>query len=537
MRLIAAFVALSLAAGAHAQSVQDSLRPPPVMREFRGLWVATVANMDWPSRPGLSTADQQHELLAILDRAAEIGMNAIILQVRPEADALYASRYEPWSRFLTGRQGRAPDPLWDPLAFAVAEAHKRGLELHAWFNPYRAAYWKDSSRARTHVSRRRPGLVVPYGRYLWMDPGKPEVRERMIRVVLDVIRRYDVDGVHIDDYFYPYPETDSAGRKIDFPDAATYATYRRRGGSLSRADWRRRNVNTLVRELYAAVKGEKMWVKVGISPFGIWRPGVPSGTTAGVDQYDELYSDSRKWLRDGTLDYVAPQLYWPIEPAEQSYPALLRWWTDESVKRRHVWPGLALYKLPVSGPKHMSADDIVREMFLTRETPGASGHVLFNASVLMDNVDGIADRLAAMYAEPAIMPASPWLDRVAPRRPAVRAVADSATASLCLRLAPRRNEFIWQWVVQAHTRSGWRTVVLPGGVRTHILREQAQAQAQAQDAAPVDVLSVFAVDRNGNASPSVIVRPMASAAVAQGGESRNEVRVPIAKEPRCRAPD
>ncbi|TMG84567.1 MAG: hypothetical protein E6H78_09405, partial [Betaproteobacteria bacterium] len=289
----------------------------------------------WPSRSDLTTEEQQQELVAILDRAASLRMNAIIFQVRPEADALYASPYEPWSRYLTGKQGQAPNPVWDPLRFAVTEAHRRGLELHAWFNPYRAAFHRDSTTARTHITHRRPDLVVPYSQYFWMNPGIPEVRRRTIRAVLDVVRRYDVDGVHIDDYFYPYPETDASHQKIEFPDAKTHAAYRRAGGTLDRDDWRRRNVNTLVRELYAAIKDEKPWVKFGISPFGIWRPGVPPTTTAGLDQYAELYADARKWLRDGTLDYMAPQLYWPILPPEQSYPVLLEWWVGENVKRLH----------------------------------------------------------------------------------------------------------------------------------------------------------------------------------------------------------
>ena len=202
MRLLAALV-LPLVAAAQTSVVPDTILPPPIMREFRAVWVATVNNMDWPSRSNLSTAEQQQELLAILDRASALKMNAIVFQVRPEADALYASNYEPWSRYLTGRQGRAPSPMWDPLEFAVAEAHRRGLELHAWFNPYRVAFQKDSTRSRDHVSRQRPELVVPYAQFLWMDPALPEVRRLMIRSVLDVVRRYDIDGVHIDDYFYP----------------------------------------------------------------------------------------------------------------------------------------------------------------------------------------------------------------------------------------------------------------------------------------------------------------------------------------------
>jgi uncharacterized lipoprotein YddW (UPF0748 family) len=494
MRLLAA-LALPLVAAAQAPVVADPVTPPPLPREFRAMWVATVTNMDWPSRPDLSTAEQQQELLAILDRAAQLRMNGIIFQVRPEADALYASKYEPWSRYLTGRQGRAPDPFWDPLQFAVAEAHRRGLELHAWFNPYRVAFYKDSTRARSHVSRQHPEFVVPYAQYLWMNPARAESRRLFIRAVLDVVRRYDVDGVHIDDYFYPYPE-ESRGRTIPFPDSRSYAAYRRGGGTLDLADWRRRNVNTLVREFYSAVKAEKRWVKVGISPFGIWRPGTPPTTTAGVSQYDELYADVRKWLREGTLDYVAPQLYWPVQPAEQSYPVLLKWWVDDNLKRRHVWPGLALYKLPITGPHRMSVDDIAQEIEITRATPGASGHVLFNARILMDNVEGIADRLAQMYAEPALVPASPWLAKRAPEAPPARLVTDTAGAPL-IRIAPKGRERIRQWAVQLHLQAGWRLRMLPASASTYIL---------SPEDAGADVIAVRAIDRAGNESAATIVR-------------------------------
>ena len=460
------------------------------MREFRAVWVATVRNMDWPSRSDLTAGEQQQELLAILDRAAQLQMNAIVLQVRPEADALYASRYEPWSRYLTGEQGRKPDTTWDPLAFAVEEAHKRGLELHAWFNPYRAAYRRTEQRAASHISRRRPDLVVPYGQYLWMNPGLTEVRRLMVRVVLDVVRRYDVDGVHIDDYFYPYPET-VRGRRLDFPDSRTFAAYRRGGGKLSRSAWRRRNVDLLIRELYAAVKGEKTWVKVGISPFGIWRPGHPPSIQTGLDPYEDLYADARKWLRDGSLDYLAPQLYWPIDPPGQSFPVLLDWWIGENEKGRHIWPGLALYKLPLNNASRMTSDEIVRQIEITRNTLGATGHIHFNARVLMDNVDGIADRLAQLYRQPALVPASPWLDTIPPDRPIASATRDAESGGIIVRFAPPESQTVSRWVIQARVNGVWYSNVLPGDERRHILMGES---------AGADLVSVSAVDRNGNLS-------------------------------------
>jgi uncharacterized lipoprotein YddW (UPF0748 family) len=464
------------------------------------MWVATVRNMDWPSKAGLSTDEQQRELVAILDRAAALRMNAIVLQVRTEADALYQSAIEPWSRYLTGTQGQAPDPLWDPLEFAVAEAHKRGIELHAWFNPYRVAFRREEPTAASHVSKRQRDLVVPYSQFLWLDPSKPLVKARMMRVVLDVVKRYDIDAVHIDDYFYPYPET-ARGRKIEFPDAASYAAYRRGGGTLSKADWRRRNVDVLISEFYASVKAAKPWVKVGISPFGIWRPANPPTIEAGIDQYDELYADARKWLREGTLDYIAPQLYWPILPAAQSYPVLLRWWADQNFKGRHVWPGLADYKLTSTGSSRMRAQEIVQEIEVTRETPGSTGHVHFNASVIMQNVDGIADRLMQLYAEPALVPASPWLDPLPPGRPIVAIARDNSTGSVenLIRFAPAEGSSaqIGWWVVQPRVNGTWYTRILPGTERRHSLIDFD---------AGADVVSVIAVDRSGNASQPAIVR-------------------------------
>jgi uncharacterized lipoprotein YddW (UPF0748 family) len=478
----------------------DSLTPPPVTREFRGVWVASVNNLDWPSRSDLTTAEQQQELLAILNRAAALRMNAIVLQVRPVSDALYASRYEPWSRYLTGRQGRRPEPYWDPLEFAVAEAHKLGLELHAWFNPYRVSFGRESLPARNHVSQRHPRFVVRYGSYLWMDPGIPESRQYMIRAVLDVVRRYDVDGVHIDDYFYPYPEIDAARRtRIEFPDQSTYAAYRRRGGKLEKSDWRRNNVNVLVREFYAAVKGAKPWVKVGISPFGIWRPGNPPSIQAGIDQYDELYADVRKWLHEGSLDYLVPQLYWPINPPEQSYPVLLQWWVQENLKGRHIWAGLPLHKLVLTGPRAMGSDEIAEEIEITRATPGATGHVHFSARVLMENADNIADKLAYLYAEPALVPASTWLDSIAPPRPQVSLVTDSSSGEATIRFAPADRQVIRHWILQSRVDSVWMTAVLPGTEGTHILKDAESA---------ADIISVSAVDRAGNVSPpAVIQRP------------------------------
>ena len=313
VRFLIGLVALCLVAPL-APAVDN---PPPVKREFRGVWVATVANIDWPSKPGLPAEKQKVELLAILDKSAELKLNAVIFQVRPMADALYESKLEPWSEYLTGTLGKGPG--YDPLAFAVEEAHKRGLELHAWFNPYRARHPSAKSAAPDdHITKKRPDLAKPYGTHFWMNPTHPDVQDHSLAVILDVVKRYDIDGVHIDDYFYPYKEKDAGGKVIPFPDDDTWEAYQRSGGKLARDDWRRDAVNVFVKRMYAETKKAKPWVKVGISPFGIWRPGHPAGI-AGLDQFAELYADAKLWFNEGWVDYFSPQLYWPIAQEKQSF--------------------------------------------------------------------------------------------------------------------------------------------------------------------------------------------------------------------------
>ncbi|HWL54946.1 MAG TPA: family 10 glycosylhydrolase [Chthoniobacteraceae bacterium] len=348
--------------------------------EFRAAWVASVYNIDWPSKAGLSTSQQQGELRRLLDRAASLNLNAILLQIRPESDALYASEREPWSRYLTGTQGRSPG--YDPLAFAIKEAHARGIELHAWFNPFRAAANAKNPVASNHVTRRHPEWVRRFGGQLWLDPGEPAAREYVIDIMVDVARRYPVDGIHIDDYFYPYPK-----KGHSFPDSATAARYRK-GRSL--ADWRRDNVNTFVRTMYSRVKAARPSAKIGISPFGIWRPGVPSTIEAGVDSYADLFADSRKWLAEGWCDYLAPQLYWSISPSKQSFAVLLEWWRQQS-HGKPVWPGIATTRI---GPNR-SANEIVNQIALTRRGHryGSPGHIHWSMKGLLENQGGIADKL------------------------------------------------------------------------------------------------------------------------------------------------
>lgn len=359
-------------------------------KEFRAAWVATVWNIDWPSKPGLSTASQQRELIRIFDQAKAIGLNAIIFQVRPSGDAFYKSPFEPWSAFLTGSMGRAPQPFYDPLEFAVTEAKKRGLQLHAWINPFRVQ--SGSFRfPSNHISRTHPQWVRKAGKQLWLDPGIPAVRAHVLKIVEDLVRRYDVAGIHIDDYFYPYPPTGLKPKRQIFDDASTFKSYRKNGGRLDRNDWRRNNINQFVKGLYEKVKATDSRVQVGISPFGIWRPGHPASIKADLDAYEHLCADSLTWLRNGWCDYFSPQLYWTIDQPDQSFPVLLKWWNEQKPDGVDLWPGIASERI---GPDR-SASEIARQIAITRNLLDRPGHIHWSMSPLMENRRGISDLLKA----------------------------------------------------------------------------------------------------------------------------------------------
>ncbi len=509
LRHVLAGLTLCLVGGADA-TAQPAETPPPIAREFRGAWVASVANIDWPSKPGLSSFQQKSELIAILDRLVELNMNAVVLQVRPAADALYESKLEPWSAYLTGLEGRAPTPFYDPLEFAVAESHARGLELHAWFNPYRAKHASARGpHAQSHISLVHPELVRSYGGYEWMDPGEPKVIAQTLRVMLDVVRRYDVDGIHIDDYFYPYPVLGKDSLPAPFPDSSSYAAYLKKGGKLERDDWRRHNVDTLIQQIYLRTKALKPWVKVGISPFGIWRPGYPE-SIKGFDSYDKLYGDSRKWIREGWVDYFTPQLYWPIAQTPQSYPVLLDWWLGENVKGRHLWIGNNSSRAASGGPA-WPVDEVNNQVRATRATK-ASGNIFFSMRSLMpantvrrDSVlvgvatqpprpaaaAVVADKLRGeLYASPALVPASPWLSRSKLAAPKATLAKDKETGELVLAISPAKG--VTQWTVRAFVSGAWRTWILPGSA----LRSGRQIVAASDTSGPVRVV-VTAVDRLG----------------------------------------
>ena len=464
---------------------------PAPTREFRGVWVATVNNIDWPSRPGLTVAQQKTELLALLDRATQLRLNAVIFQVRPACDALYASSREPWSEYLTGTMGRAPQPYYDPLDFAVTEAHRRGLELHAWFNPFRARHPSGTSAISSdHVSRAQPLLVRSYGKQLWLDPGDTAVQEHSLKVILDVVRRYDIDGVHVDDYFYPYPEKNSAGQELDFPDEASWRRYEKSGGTLARADWRRENLNTFIRRLHAGIKAQKSWVKFGVSPFGIWRPGYPA-SVRGLDAFEKLYADSRLWLANGWLDYCSPQLYWSTDAPQQGYATLLSWWAEQNTKGRHLWPGHDLYHTG------LKPGELTKQIQFTRQQTGTSGDALWSMKTLLQNKGGVSNELArALYTQPALVPASPWLSNAAPPQPSVTAGSDGA--GLRISWLPAGKSTAWLWTLQWKEGKTWRTEVLPGTQTS--LRFSSRAT-------PPSTIALRAVDHFGNLSqPAVLQR-------------------------------
>lgn len=363
---------------------------------MRGAWVASVWNINFPSNPNVPEAIQKFQLNQMLDRLKECGFNAVFFQVRPEGDALYRSDKEPWSAWLTGRQGR--DPGYDPLEYLVDQAHQRNLEVHAWINPYRAQAGPQA-RVAPHIAVEHPEAVHPYGDLEWMDPGSAPVREKLVDVCRDITHRYDVDGIHFDDYFYPYPL-----EGVPFPDNATYRAYQAGGGTLSRADWRRENVNRAVREVNQAVHDEKEYVRFGISPFGLPAPDRPEGVT-GFDQYNGLYADPQKWMDQGWVDYLAPQLYWPTSQKNQPYEPLLNWWADHSQGGRSIFAGNDLTSLGKNSKWTVAEFKKEVEICRGKEAQGARGNLWYNVQPLLENRQGIVSVFRdELYARPALTP-------------------------------------------------------------------------------------------------------------------------------------
>lgn len=490
--LVAAF-ATACSNGPTGPPSRPAVDVPAITREFRGMWVATVANIDWPTSSSLSAGQQQTEFAQLLTVAQQTGLNAIVLQVRAAGDALFPSTLEPWAKALSGTQGT--DPGYDPLLYAVQQAHQRGLELHAWFNPFRAGNLSDTlNLAATHFARVRPDLARKYCTQLWFDPGEQEVQDHAIRVILDVVRRYGIDAVQIDDYFYPYPNGSCPG--LDFPDSATYARFINAGGSLGRAEWRRDNVNRFVQRMYTEVRAASPTVRVGVSPFGIWRPGNPAGIV-GLDAYTAIYADSRYWLQQGWLDYFAPQLYWSIASTGQSFPSLLGWWVQQNTLRRHLWPGLASYRTVDGTGSAFSPTEIASQIDLVRaragQSGGSTGTILYNASSVRNDRGGFASALAdAQYATLALPPATTWLDAAPPAEPNILV----STTSGRLQVGITGNPDAYWWLVRWRVAGDWSERLLPATQSSLLV-----------SVTGVEAVAVTAVDKVGNASTDAVWRP------------------------------
>lgn len=414
-------------------------------REFRAAWIATVSNIDWPSKPGLPSVQQQEEFVQRLDELKAMGCNAVIVQVRPASDAFYPSKIEPWSRYLTGKQGQAPFPAYDPLSFMVAEAHKRNMEFHAWFNPFRALVdSKKNPNPPGHVTRTHPDWIISYGGKSYIDPGLPEAREYVVNVIMDVVKRYDIDAVHLDDYFYPYR---IAGQS--FGDSRSFNLYN--NGIENREDWRRNNVNLFVSTLNTNIKSVKKHVKFGISPFGVWRNQTkdPDGscTKGGQTCYDDLYADVPEWLRKGWVDYVLPQLYWEHHHRAAAFEVLLPWW-ERHAYGRHIYYGLGVYRMVGASAGIWAGTKELLSQITDIRNLAANPGVSFYSTASFDKVGpAIKDSLSNRYNKSiAFPPLMPWLDSLAPAAPVLKAIPSSQGTLL-------------QWTCTSHDKEKVRYAV------------------------------------------------------------------------------
>ncbi len=464
-------------------SVKAETRPAPA-REFRAVWIATVDNIDFPTVKNLTIDEQKAELIKDLELAKSLRMNAVIFQVRPMCDAIYQSKIEPWSEFLTGKMGKAQ--AFDPLKFIVAEAHKRGILVHAWFNPYRAYHPAAKTVSPDHITKRRPDLVRKYGDYLWLDPSDAEVQAYSLSVVLDVVKRYDIDGVHFDDYFYPYPLTEN-GAKQEFPDDKNWNEYLKTASNMSqngirriplkRDDWRRANVNQFIESVGREIKRVKPEIMYGISPFGV----------EDVN-YTELYADAEKWLKNGTIDYLAPQLYWKIDRKTREFPLLLKFWESKNAQKRHIWAGIGTYK--INEPKEtFTAQEIVDQIKLTREIQETNGNIQFSFKSLKNNFDKIQTALSEKsYQRDAIIPLSPWIKTSKILAPKVKITRDAQFVRASWTEQGAKKAF-W-FIVFAKDKNGWSYSVLPAAEKVIALSADRK----------IEKIIVTSVDRLGNES-------------------------------------
>ena len=414
--------------------------------EFRGVWITTVNNIDWPSGRDNDPAKQRADFIRILDMHQKNGMNAMIVQVRPAADAFYPSPYEPWSQWLTGVQGKAPTPYWDPLQFMIEETHKRGMEFHAWLNPYRVVQTiGQSSIAANHIMYAHPEWFLTYGEKKYFDPGNKEAQAFVVKVVRDIVKRYDVDAIHMDDYFYPYR---IPGK--EFPDEATF---RNAGTTLSKDDWRRSNTDSIIKAISTVIREEKKLCRFGISPFGVWRnkKDDPNGSDskAGLTNYDDLYADILLWMKNGWIDYVTPQLYREINDDKIAYDKLLDWWAEHSYGK-HVYIGHAIYRGVGRETKGWSdPNQIPDQIKLLRANPNVQGSIYFSSNAFAKNPLGWTDSLRNNYYKyPALLPPMNWIDNEKPWPPIVeKEIDDDSVLQLKAKPDPRNRVDIKYYVV------------------------------------------------------------------------------------------
>ncbi|MGS0747051.1 glycoside hydrolase family 10 protein [Halpernia sp. GG3] len=459
---------------------------PEVPREFRAAWIATVANINWPSRNNLSTEEQKAEAIKLLDLLKENNFNAVIFQARPSADALYDSKLEPWSYFLTGETGKAPNPYYDPLEFWITEAHKRGLELHVWLNPFRAYHTTGGKITSESIVNTMSEDVVKLrnGTY-WMDPSSENTQNHVSEVVKDLVKRYDLDGIHFDDYFYPYREY-NGGR--DFPDTKSWTNYLKMGGSLSRADWRRANVNKFVKRIYNEIKAEKNDVKFGISPFGIWKPGFPSDV-AGSSQYDELYADAKLWLNQGWIDYFSPQLYWPIDSPKQNFNSLLNWWSSENTQKRHLWPGLNTVEIKAAN----RPEEIVSQINSIRTIlPTSKGEIHYSIAGLLKSSAMTHALKNIPYREKALVPETPWLKTISLKKPGISLLKNEN--NILVKWTSEDLDNVREWLLYTKYGDNWSVEILTPDILSKRLEQTKLGKN-------LLAIAVKSVGKLGNESP------------------------------------
>ncbi len=432
-------------------------------REMRAVWVATVANIDWPSSANLTTALQKKEFIGLLDLCKAYNMNTVVFQIRPAADAFYASKYEPWSQWLTGKQGKTPDPYYDPLEFASVECRKRGLDLHVWINPYRAVSDVNLNRtAPDHITNVHPEWFITYGKTKFFDPALPQTRDFVVKVVSDIVRRYDIDAIHMDDYFYPYR---IAG--VEFPDNESFKTYGQGYAVNQRDDWRRSNVDLIIKQLHDSIKAIKPWVAFGISPFGVWRNIAldPAGskTKAGQTNYDDLFADVLKWQQEQWIDYVTPQVYWEIGKEVADYKIIADWWSRNSYGAQ-LYIGQAFYKIdPQAKEKSwQSSDEIIRQIKLNRKYRGISGSMFYSAKFLRKNPMNLQEKLLEHYYRyPALTPINQRIVPLLPQSPVQPQISEE---NGLLHFSWEKSENTKSFVVYQFKKGPWFKAKKPSSI-------------------------------------------------------------------------